>query len=399
MTKKQNQSTPSKVQSKKSVEAPMVDEHFEPTEGNARVPAWLFLSFIALAMWGGWYISEYDGGFRSNIYDGPDASGGFDSSNASNASAKKAVDPVKLGKRVFNTCVTCHQANGQGLDGKYPPLHGSEWVAGDDRILARIVLNGLHGPIEVAGKKYNEQMMPWKVLTDHDIAAVLTHVRSSWGHDFPAVAPSTVAAVRAEIADRETQFTAEELKSVDLPEVQPVPADQILAEYQNATVSDLLESDESRWITNIKEPFVIERLAVMTGDAAKGKSLFTTATCTTCHIGSETKQSIGPLLTEVSKRLKREEIVDSILHPSAVIAKGYESVKLLTYEEKVLVGVVVSEDDENIKLRLASGEEIDILTDDIEERAKSKVSAMPVGLVNALTLQQAADLIAYLESL
>ena len=103
----------------------LIQEHMEPHEGDERVPVLLFLFFIGLAMWGGWYISEFDGGFYYSVLDGPAAFRQVDySQNPNNAGP---VDPVKLGRRVFNTCVTCHQTTGEGLPGKYPPLNGSEW--------------------------------------------------------------------------------------------------------------------------------------------------------------------------------------------------------------------------------------------------------------------------------
>ena len=94
------------------IHAEIIREQYEPHEGNERVPVWLFLVFIGLAMWGGWYISEFDGEFRSDVYDGPDAFRAVDYSDDGKSS--EPIDPVKLGKRVYNTCVTCHQATGEG---------------------------------------------------------------------------------------------------------------------------------------------------------------------------------------------------------------------------------------------------------------------------------------------
>jgi mono/diheme cytochrome c family protein len=87
------------------------------------------------------------------------------------------------GKQVFAAqCVACHQANGQGLPGVFPPLAGSEWVVGDERILAHILLHGIVGEISVAGVAYKGNMPGFKQLSDAELAAVASHVRSAWSN-------------------------------------------------------------------------------------------------------------------------------------------------------------------------------------------------------------------------
>lgn len=96
-------------------------------------------------------------------------------------------------------CAQCHGAAGQGLGRSFPPLAGSEWVEGDEELLARIILYGLQGPIEVNGQEYRGLMIGFdRQLTDEDAAAILTYIRSSWGNDASAVSPSTIAKVRSE---------------------------------------------------------------------------------------------------------------------------------------------------------------------------------------------------------
>jgi mono/diheme cytochrome c family protein len=117
------------------------------------------------------------------------------------------------GKQVYSTtCAACHQAAGEGVEGTYPPLAGSEWVNGDDAKVVRIVLNGVSGPLEVAGETYSGMMPAWgPVLKDDDIAAVLTYVRSSWGNKAQPITAATVAKIRAATASRSTPWTAAEL--------------------------------------------------------------------------------------------------------------------------------------------------------------------------------------------
>jgi mono/diheme cytochrome c family protein len=132
-----------------------------------------------------------------------------------------AAGPVQLsrhdlGKKVFvANCATCHQLNGLGVPGQFPPLAGSEWAQGDEQRIIRIVLNGLSGPITVEGKEYNNVMTAvGATLKDEQIANVLSYVRQEWGNKAPDVEPETVSKVRAETASRTTAWTAAELKKI-----------------------------------------------------------------------------------------------------------------------------------------------------------------------------------------
>jgi len=120
------------------------------------------------------------------------------------------------GKVVYSTtCAACHQATGEGVEGTYPPLAGSEIVNGDENKVIRIVLHGLTGPVEVAGETYSGMMPPWGgVLKDPEIAAVLTYVRSTWGNKGAPITVSKVAAIRAATASRTTPWTVAELANV-----------------------------------------------------------------------------------------------------------------------------------------------------------------------------------------
>ncbi len=113
-------------------------------------------------------------------------------------------------------CIACHQANGEGMPGAFPPLAGSEWVTGSvDRPIA-IVLHGLQGPITVSGTEYNGVMMAGGTagaMDDQQIADVLSYVRSSWGNSASAVTVEDVARVRAAHASRTTAWTAAELQA------------------------------------------------------------------------------------------------------------------------------------------------------------------------------------------
>jgi len=95
------------------------------------------------------------------------------------AAAGAAVD----GKAVFAAqCAACHQATGKGLPGVFPPLDGSEWVQGDARTLANVLLHGITGKISVAGADYSGAMPSFQKLSDPELAAVTSYIRSEWSN-------------------------------------------------------------------------------------------------------------------------------------------------------------------------------------------------------------------------
>jgi mono/diheme cytochrome c family protein len=117
------------------------------------------------------------------------------------------------GKTVYTTlCGVCHQPTGAGMPGLAPPLLNSEWALGPVDRPIRIVLGGLTGPVEVAGTKWQLEMPGLPILSDDDIAAVLTYIRREWEHTQSAVTPQEVAAIRAATKTRAKPWTAEELQ-------------------------------------------------------------------------------------------------------------------------------------------------------------------------------------------
>ncbi|SDB99922.1 Cytochrome c, mono-and diheme variants [Cupriavidus sp. YR651] len=185
---------------KRQAAAARARENPDPHENRTPMPKVVLGLVVALVAWGAWYIVSApinepsalgDRRTMADLRGKPQAAGG-------------AVD----GAAVFQgRCVACHQATGQGLPGVFPPLAGSEWVTGKDAKLASIVLRGVTGKLTVKGTAYNGAMPAFAdQLSDAEIAAVLTHVRSQWGNTAPAVTAETVAAARAETAAMKAPF-------------------------------------------------------------------------------------------------------------------------------------------------------------------------------------------------
>ncbi len=125
-----------------------------------------------------------------------------DLSGPAPAAPGAAVD----GKALFAAhCAACHQATGKGLPGVFPPLDGSEWVHGDTRVLANILLHGVEGDISVEGVTYNGAMPSFQQLADAELAGLATYIRSSWSNKADPVTPELFAQER-KASDRSKPF-------------------------------------------------------------------------------------------------------------------------------------------------------------------------------------------------
>ncbi|HET8898606.1 MAG TPA: copper-containing nitrite reductase [Rhodanobacteraceae bacterium] len=108
-------------------------------------------------------------------------------------------DQIAAGKQLFTgTCSVCHQPDGKGMEGVFPPVANSDYLAKQDLDhLISIPLHGLHGKITVNGKEYDSVMPPMAQLTDDEVANILTFVLNSWGNPGGQVNKADVARARA----------------------------------------------------------------------------------------------------------------------------------------------------------------------------------------------------------
>lgn len=103
--------------------------------------------------------------------------------------------PAGVATNYQTFCAPCHQRNGEGAGGRFPPLTDPKWIDQKDRLID-LVLNGLSGSIEVNGEKYNNVMPGFAFLDDSTIADILTYVRSSFGHQAGPITPEEIADIR-----------------------------------------------------------------------------------------------------------------------------------------------------------------------------------------------------------
>ncbi len=138
------------------------------------------------------------------------------------------------------------------------------------------------------------------------------------------------------------------------------------------------------------------------GSATRGRSLFSDLkglACIKCHSVGKEGGAVGPELSSVGAKYPRDELISSVLFPSAKISSGYEQSTLALADGRVLTGIVRNETADSVEIQDADAKTIRVAKTLVEERKRSEVSLMPNGLAQGLSPQDFADLIAYLETL
>lgn len=185
---------------------------------NAPAPMWASFLLMIIAVIAGGQLGPNLGSFKftdSNPYPQPTAS---DDVRPKKEGEEGGADPfqaaMKKGASGYAVCGGCHQGNGNGIPGQFPPLAGSEWVTGGTERLIRVTQHGLVGAISVKGQAYNTPggMQPFgAAMSAQDLANVLTYVRNSWGNEGTMITKEMVQKVRDE-EKRATQWTEADLK-------------------------------------------------------------------------------------------------------------------------------------------------------------------------------------------
>ncbi len=138
------------------------------------------------------------------------------------------------------------------------------------------------------------------------------------------------------------------------------------------------------------------------GDATRGGALFADAkgvACIKCHKVKGSGGEVGPELSIVAQKFNRAQLVESVLYPSKQILDGYKVTRVLTKDGEVKAGRLAADGADELVLLDADGKKHSIRKGEIDRRQESELSLMPDGLNTGLSLQDFADLIAYLETL
>jgi len=173
---------------------------WEPSraETPAPVPTWAWVLLLVIIAWATFYITQQwyaPEEFAST----PTYSQYYGKGPSSPTKGTSGATKTDIGAQLFRTsCASCHQANGEGIPGSFPPLAGDPVVTAQDPTEhIRIVLFGLQGK-NIDGTEYAAQMPAWsKQLSDQEVAEIINHERTSWGNDAPTVTTKDVRKVRA----------------------------------------------------------------------------------------------------------------------------------------------------------------------------------------------------------
>lgn len=156
-------------------------------------------------------IMKVDGPAKKDIYSGKELDSVYlgDRAQANLAAVSTATkaaesgtltvqDQVNAGGQLFaGTCSVCHQANGAGLPGVFPPLAQSDYLNADPQRSIGVLLRGLTGKVTVNGKEFDSVMPAMNQLNDDEVANILTYVLNSWGNKGGRVQASDVKTERA----------------------------------------------------------------------------------------------------------------------------------------------------------------------------------------------------------
>jgi len=143
----------------------------------------------------------------------------------------------------------------------------------------------------------------------------------------------------------------------------------------------------------------VTALLAMKGDAAHGKTVFLspTAACSSCHEHSGQGRGVGPALTGVGEKLGREALFDAILNPGAAIAFGYTPWVIMTKDQQVYSGFILSDGD-SVVLRDVAGQTRVVPKAQIEQKEKQPGSLMPDNIALGMSPQDLVDLVQFLSA-
>lgn len=187
--------------------------------GREPAPLWVMFLFMIIAIIAGGQLGPMTGGWSFSVSN-PFSLAQHGDPRPGGGAGAGAMDPfqtaMKKGASGYAVCGGCHQGNGLGIAGQYPPLAGSEWVTGGTERLIRVVQHGLVGQVTVAGQNYNFPggMQGFgAAMSAGDLANVLTYIRNTWGNEGTMITKEMVEAVRKTESARTTQWTQAELES------------------------------------------------------------------------------------------------------------------------------------------------------------------------------------------
>jgi quinoprotein glucose dehydrogenase len=224
------------------------------------------------------------------------------------------------------------------------------------------------------------------------------------------------AVASGEIIERQGAYAAlGEMKTPGVDDLLAKQLDELMAKKQPPEVAlDLLEAAGKHSSKEIKDrlnryeaakpkgdALAPYREALVGGDADNGRRIFfykQETSCLRCHKVNGEGGEVGPEMKGIGTRQKRDYLLESIVDPNKVIAKGYESVLLVLNNGQTRTGVLKGEDAKEIRLMTAEGKIVTVAKAEIDERHPGK-SAMPEDVIKKLSKSELRDLVEFLAGL
>ncbi len=166
--------------------------------------------------------------------------------------------------------------------------------------------------------------------------------------------------------------------------------------YPNHTDPELPKEDESsKWSMDLLTEY-LDGVKGKMGSRQNGALAWSKGKCNDCHRMAGKGAAVGPDLTSIAKRFTRHEVIESILYPSHVISDQYSAQRILTTNGEILVGLVSKQSNGVFKVLRSDLTQVTVPEEDIEEISTSKVSMMPVGLLENLSAEEVRDMLCYM---
>ncbi|MEX0611960.1 MAG: hypothetical protein WD229_07555, partial [Pirellulales bacterium] len=136
------------------------------------------------------------------------------------------------------------------------------------------------------------------------------------------------------------------------------------------------------------------------GDVHRGHAVYHSAkaACSACHRLGHAGGTIGPELTRIGETRTERDLLESILFPNLSFVRSYEPVLIMTVDGRAISGVIRDETPQEYIVTVGADEEVRVLHEDVDEIVPSNVSIMPAGLDKQLSLEELADLTAFLKN-
>ncbi len=197
------------------------------------------------------------------------------------------------------------------------------------------------------------------------------------------------------------------LRMIDQGEVDEAVVEAILdrmGEGGRTEVRDLFERfvPKEHRVARLGRQIDVQELLEVNGDPDQGRALYfegSELTCRDCHRVGGQGREVGPDLDRIASKYRRDQILHHILNPSDVVDQKYRNYAVETWSGRFYSGLLIEDSEESLVLRNVQGEAIRIPREDVDRSAPLNQSIMPEGLLQDLTAEQAADLLAFLATL